>query len=277
MRLRGASRGSGVLALLALSGAALPAQTNGARSVSAAGSGRLREHAIPSPATTASRVRGAVNLDGRLDEPFWAGLSPATDFRQHEPHEGEPATQRTEIRIGFDANAIYVGARMFDTEGAAGVRSRLARRDDFVTSDWIELVFDTYHNHLGRTSFAVNPAGVRRDAGNAVEFTDESWDPVWQAAAAIDSSGWTAELRIPFSQLRFGPDSVQTWGLQVWRTASRLNELSMWSFWRRNEAGGPGAVRPPPRAPGSGAAPRPARAVALRGEPVQRAQAGRPG
>jgi hypothetical protein len=197
-------------------------------------------HALPSPTVHAAPRAAPITLDGRLDEPIWATVEPATDFRQTDPREGEPASQRTEIRILYDDQALYLGARMFDSLGAAGVRTRLVRRDgSYSSSDYIQFVFDTYHNHLGRTIFAVNPSGVKQDAGQASEFTDSSWDPVWEVSTAIDSLGWTAEFRIPFSQLRFARDSVQTWGMQVWRQESRLNETSMWSFWGKTETGGP--------------------------------------
>ena len=195
-------------------------------------------HVVPAPAARAVSLSGPVVLDGRLDEGIWATIEPLSGFRQSQPNDGEPATQRTEVRFAFDDDAIYVGARMYDTEGAAGIRSRLVRRDQETASDRLDIIFDTYHNHIGRTSFSVNPSGVRYDAGQASEHTDPSWDPVWEAKTAIDEEGWTAELRIPFSQLRFPTDSVQTWGLQVWRIASRTNEISMWSHWGRNEPGG---------------------------------------
>jgi len=197
-------------------------------------------HALPSPTVHAAARSGPITLDGRLDEAAWAAAEPATSFRQNDPHEGEPASQRTEIRIIYDEEALYLGARMFDSLGASGVRTQLARRDaSYSSSDYIEFVFDTYHNHLGRTIFAVNPSGVKQDAGQAAENADPSWDPVWEVKTAIDSLGWTAEFRIPFSQLRFARDSVQTWGMQVWRQETRLNELSMWSFWGKTETGGP--------------------------------------
>ena len=197
-------------------------------------------HSIPSPRVVAGRRTSDITLDGRLNDPAWSTVEPATGFRQAQPKTGEPSTQRTEIRLLYDDDAIYVGARMFDDQGAAGVRSQLVRRDqDASNSDLIEVIFDTYHNHIGRTIFSVTPSGSKQDAGQATEFADPSWDPVWEVKTEIDSLGWSAEFRIPFSQLRFPRDSVQSWGMQVWRTESRLNEISMWSYWGPDESGGP--------------------------------------
>jgi len=196
--------------------------------------------AIPFRSVRAVRVEGRIELDGRLDESTWLIAPPATGFRQAQPNEGRPATLRTEVHFAFDRNAIYVGARMYDDLGAAGVRSRLVRRDRSAEADELSIVFDTFHDHLGQTRFSVNPSGVRGDAfGPGGAEPDPSWDPVWQVETRIDSLGWTAEARIPFSQLRFPRDSAQTWGLQIVRQVSRLNEWSRWAFWRLNEVGGP--------------------------------------
>ena len=101
-------------------------------------------HALPSPTVVAGRRTSDITLDGRLDEPAWSAVQPATDFRQAQPKPGEPATQRTEIRLLFDEDAIYIGARMFDDQGAAGVRTQLVRRDESPSSsDQIEFVLDT--------------------------------------------------------------------------------------------------------------------------------------
>jgi hypothetical protein len=194
----------------------------------------------PPRAVVASESPSPIELDGLLAEPAWRDALPATGFVQTQPDEGEPATQRTEVRFIFDVDAVYVGARMYDDLGSAGITTRLVRRDGHSNSDLLTIVFDTFHDHLGRTSFSINPAGVKSDAlGPGGAWPDPSWDPVWQAATQIDSLGWTAELRIPFSQLRFPQDSVQTWGLQVERFVSRLNEYTQWAFWRSNESGGP--------------------------------------
>src|SRR5256886_6321871 len=145
---------------------------------------------------------------------------------------------------------------MFDDQGAAGVQTRLVRRDGTANADYLEVIFDTYHDHIGRLFFMVNPSGVRYDANGLGGGEDPSWDPVWEVKTAIDSLGWTAEMRIPFSQLRYPATAEdQTWGLQIWRQENRLNELSQWSFWGLTEIGGPPPLRDLqglviPRAPG---------------------------
>lgn len=197
-------------------------------------------HPTPPPEVRAVELHEEIHLDGKLDEAVWHTAPVATAFRQAQPHEGEPATQRTEVRFAYDDAAIYVGARMYDDSGARGVQTRLVRRDANADADYLEVIFDTYHDHIGRLFFTVNPSGVRGDANGLGGGSDDSWDPVWEVKTAIDSLGWTAEIRIPFSQLRY-PSSTgeQTWGLQIWRQENRLNELSQWSFWHLNESGGP--------------------------------------
>ncbi|MHB1313340.1 MAG: DUF5916 domain-containing protein [Gemmatimonadaceae bacterium] len=188
-----------------------------------------------------------VVIDGRLDEAAWAAATPITTLRQYKPTEGAPASLATDVRILYDDRAIYVGARLSDPLGRAGIRAPRARRDQLLdgngdngafnslTSDKLVIQLDPFHNHLDEALFEINPAGVRGESFNG----DDSWDPVWEVATHVDSGGWTAELRIPYSQLRFSRDSVQRWGLQVWRYVDRLNERDMWSFRRQNESSGP--------------------------------------
>jgi Domain of unknown function (DUF5916)/Carbohydrate family 9 binding domain-like len=197
-------------------------------------------HATPPREVRAVRVQSGIHLDGKLDEPAWQTAPAATGFRQSQPEDGKPATQRTEVRFLFDGAAIYIGARMFDSLGAEGVRTRLVRRDGSADADKLTVVFDTYHDHLGTTEFSVNPSGVRWDAsGLGGSAPDDSWDPVWEVKTRIDSVGWTAEIRIPFAQLRYPTAPEQTWGLQVVRLEARLNERSNWVWWPLNQAGGP--------------------------------------
>jgi hypothetical protein len=120
------------------------------------------------------------------------------------------------------------------------VKAVLARRDALLnggnlTSDEIAFVFDTFRDKNSRNWFQLNPLGVKGDHKDG----DASYDPVWEGASHIDSLGWTAEFRIPFSQVRFSRATEQVWGMQVWRTTDRLNEQDMWAFWRSNEYGGP--------------------------------------
>jgi hypothetical protein len=197
-------------------------------------------HRVPVPQATAARREGQIVLDAKLDEPAWRAASPITAFTQFDPEEGRPATQRTEVRILYDDDALYVGAKMYDDQGAAGVTTRLVRRDAPFDSDFLDIEIDGYHDHLSRALFTVNPSGSKGDQiGVGTSCCDESWDPVWEAATHIDSDGWTAEVRIPYSQLRFSRDSVQVWGLQIGRLIKRRDEGDVWSFTRKNEAGGP--------------------------------------
>ncbi|MDP9201699.1 MAG: carbohydrate binding family 9 domain-containing protein, partial [Gemmatimonadota bacterium] len=215
--------------LFAASAASAPAQQT------------TRSQNDPRPVARAALRQGEVTIDGRLDEPAWAGATSITEFVQSTPDEGKPPSQRTELRILYDAGAIYIGARMYDSLGSKGVRSALARRDQVMngdnnlTSDKIAVVFDTFRDKNSRSWFELNPDGVKGDHQNG----DPSYDPVWEGATKVDSLGWTAEFRIPFSQLRFSRQSQQLWGMQIWRTIDRRNEQDMWAFWRNNEYGGP--------------------------------------
>ena len=211
-------------------------------------------HPTPPLEVRAVPLQGAFKLDGRLDDSVWQVAPAATGLRQSHPigaavSAGDPATQRTEVRFAYDDAALYVGARMFDDSGTRGVRTRLARRDADVSSDYLQVIFDTYHDHIGRLLFWVNPSGVKQDANGLGGGGDRSWDPVWEVQTTIDSLGWTAEMRIPFSQLRYPETSdEQTWGLQIWRQENRLNELSQWAWWGLEETGGPAWPGDPSRA-----------------------------
>lgn len=208
-------------------------------------------HASAAPAAQATRLAGTVSVDGRLDEAVWQTIPAITQLYQFRPTEGAPPTERTEVRIAYDDEAIYVAARMFDSQPDKIV-GRLARRDADTGSDLILIQFDPYHNHNGDASFSLNPAGARWDGGNG----DVSWDPVWEGKAYIDSLGWTAEMRIPFSQLRFRPGSNAPWGFQIERYIQRTNETAVFSFWPSNESGGPSrwghisGIASPSRVPG---------------------------
>ena len=189
----------------------------------------------------AVRTQTSIGVDGRLDEPVWAEAPAITDFIQSNPAEGEPGTQPTEFRVAFDDNAIYIGAMLYDSFPISG---RLARRDmgagDF---DYITINLDSYHDHETSYSFSVNPSRSRRDAvsssgGGGGGGGDTSWDPVWEVATQITELGWSAEVRIPFSQLRFSPDEEQVWGIQLNRNIHRNQERLAYPFTPTLERGG---------------------------------------
>ncbi len=224
--------GGATLLLLALFAAPLSAQ---ARADSAGARETTHAAAHARPTAVAVHRSGLIHLDGHLDEPAWQEASPVTGFTQQEPDEDAAPTQRTLVRFLYDDDALYIGARMKDSRAPGGITARLARRDDDPQSDELQVDLDPYHDRLHHVQFDVDPAGWRGDSDDG----DDSWDPVWEAATSVDSGGWTAEIRIPFSQLQFSSDSVQTWGLELTRLIHRSQEKDLWSFYRLDQTGGP--------------------------------------
>jgi len=193
--------------------------------------------AVP-PSVTAVAMNRPPALDGRLDDPVWALATPLVGLLQTDPDEGAPVSEATEVRFLYDASALYVGARLFDV-AAPQIVSRLGRRDASTHSDEFRLLVDSYHDHRTAFEFIVNPAGVKKDVlmGGDGDFSDNSWDPVWEAATSVDSLGWTVEMRIPFSQLRFSQAPEQVWGVRCMRWIERKNELALFPFVGKTESG----------------------------------------
>jgi hypothetical protein len=181
---------------------------------------------------------GSIRLDGRLDEPVWSAVEPATGFTQQAPADGQPATERTEVRVAYDEGALYVGARMYDSEPSRIV-AELGRRDGGGSDDHFEFSVDSYHDHRTAFFFKVNSLGVKSDAvySDDGEGMDSSWDPVWEAATSRDSLGWTAEIRIPLSQLRYSSAPAQVWGIDFNRHIRRKGEDVLWAYRSRDDDG----------------------------------------
>lgn len=180
----------------------------------------------------------SVDLDGWLNEEVWQKADVASGFTQREPADGSPATERTEVRVLYTSGAIYVGVRAFDSQPEE-IRAELARRDGQSQSDEITIYFDSYHDRRTAFEFTVNPRGSIRDVyyfGDSPENSDDSWDPVWEVRTAIDSDGWTAEFRIPLTQLRFDRGKT-TWGFQVYRRIQRKAEEVYWAPYSKEASG----------------------------------------
>ena len=177
-------------------------------------------------------VSDAIRVDGSLDEREWGRADKASGFIQSAPQPGAPASQQTEVSIVYDQEAIYVGARLFDVPDS--IVARLARRDEAVFSDWFYVALDTYDDNRTAFVFGVNPRGMQRDLLIFDDTREDSeWDAVWQVATRRDSLGWTAEFRIPISQLRFrlpsDPRQELTWGVNFWRRIARREEMNAWA------------------------------------------------
>ncbi len=203
----------------------------------AAGSAR----AAPSPdqalVPPAHRASTPIVVDGRLDEPAWHEATALGDFLQRDPNQGEPATEPTDLRLLFDDRALYVGARLRD-DAADRIVRQLSRRDAVPEADSFTLFLDPHHDGRTGVVLQVSAAGVQRDAAIYDDnFEDDTWDAVWESAVKVDGAGWTVEMRIPFSQLRFPTAPGHAWGVNARRIVYRKNESSWLVLVPKNENG----------------------------------------
>ena len=195
-------------------------------------------------------ISRAPTIDGRLDDEAWRDAAPFTGFVQRELNEGAAVSERTEVRIVTDGEALFVGAWLFDREPAGIVPGEKIRDVTLTNSDYFGFILDTYLDRQNGFIFATTPAGVEYDgqvakegegggifqqgqtraqAGSMGGF-NLNWDGSWTVATSRDSLGWYAEFRVPFSTLRYGGGALQTWGLNLVRSIRRRNEESFWSF-----------------------------------------------
>lgn len=219
-------------ALLALDGEPGLGQTLSMDTTDGGGAGAASEIAL------AVRAVEAPDVDGRLDEAVWSSARPLDGFVQREPNEGEPAPYATEVRFVYTEEALYVGARMAADPGT--VRADVTRRDDTGNAERLVVSLDTYLDRRTAYTFVVTAAGTRVDwyhASDSENAQDYSFDPVWEAATRLDADGWTAELRIPFSQLRFSRSPEQVWGVNVVRVREAQQEETFWRLVGREQAG----------------------------------------
>jgi len=193
---------------------------------------------LPAPrGVTATRADRPPVIDGRDDDAVWKQATPVTGFQEWRPTEGGPPKLPTEAKIAYDAANFYVFVRAFDPHPDS-IITVLARRDYFTPSDMVWLFLDSYHDRRTGFEFGVNPSGVKLDAqifndGNE----DFAWDAVWDVATRVDSLGWTAEFRIPLSQLPYGRQRTHTFGLTVDRDLYRYSQRVSWPLFRQSQAG----------------------------------------
>ncbi len=188
-----------------------------------------QEAVAPPPRRTydAARAGTAPQVDGRIDDASWQDVPWTGDFLQREPKEGVAPSQQTQFKVLYDDDALYFAFRAFDDPKT--VSPLLSRRDRF-PGDWVEVNIDSYADRRTGFSFTLSLSGTRGDEFISQDGNrwDTTWDPIWEGATAIDAEGWTAEMRIPLSQLRFSGAAEQTWGLQVQRRIFRQEERSTW-------------------------------------------------
>ena len=200
----------------------------------------VRGTTVPKQALATPVEEDAVRVDGVLDEAVWRDARWFSDFRQKEPEEGGEPSERTEVAIVFDEHALYVAARLFHSDPEA-IGSELSRRDDIgPRSETFTVSLDTYRDRRTAYTFVVTAAGVRVDwhaRDDSENDRDWTFDPIWQAGTRIGDQGWTAEMRIPFSQLRFNEGSGQPWGLNVSRWIPARQESDYWVYVPRDETG----------------------------------------
>jgi Domain of unknown function (DUF5916)/Carbohydrate family 9 binding domain-like len=182
-----------------------------------------------------------ITIDGRLEELVWQRAEPATDFKQSDPRNGEPATERTEIRIVFNRDTLYIGAQLYDSDPAGLLGNQMVRDGFLASDDRFMWVLDPFNDQRSGYYFEINPGGAMGDAqlvastsGNVGMTQNRAWDGIWLARVRRHNQGWTVEVEIPFRTLNFNPDG-KTWGANFQRTVRRKNEESVWTAWGRDQ------------------------------------------
>lgn len=208
-----------------------------------AGLSLLSAQSVPGRKSIAAvRTGEAPTIDGKIDEPVWQNANVAADFVQYSPFGGEKASLDTEVRLLYDDEAIYIAAIMYDTSPDSIIRD-LGKRDsdNDLNADFFYIDISTFNDGLNGETFKVSASGVQSDmkarsSDSMFGHGDRNWDAVWYSSVVINESGWVAEIKIPFSALRFSSNAAQTWGVNFWREIRRTREVSSWNYVDR-EAG----------------------------------------
>jgi len=178
----------------------------------------------------AYRINTSIKIDGKLDESEWVKAPDANNFIQHEPYNGAKPTEQTVVKVLFDNDAIYIGARMFDSNPNKIYRELGQRDNSNLKSDVFALFISPYNDGINYLEFIVAASGVQTDVKATGEDEESSWDAVWMSEVSFDEKGWVVEMKIPFSALRFSQNNIQNWGINFARLIKRYNEWSSWNF-----------------------------------------------
>lgn len=186
---------------------------------------------------TAVRTQQNINVDGNLDEDSWKSAQWNDDFHMYYPYDNKKPSEETKFAIIYDEDFVYVAIKALDSDPGSITR-RLTRRDN-LDGDWIGIQFDSYNDLQTAYAFNVSVAGTKRDVfiSDDGHSEDDSWDPIWWVETSVTSQGWEAEMKIPFSQLRFVNSYEQTWGVQIERYIHRHEEISLWNHKKRDDPG----------------------------------------
>ncbi|TFH01961.1 MAG: hypothetical protein E4H13_03450 [Calditrichales bacterium] len=185
----------------------------------------------------AHRATSAILVDGILNETVWSQKEGISNFTQRNPNEGQPATFKTEVHIFYDDEALYIGARMHDPSPDS-IIARLGRKDDLIKADAFYMFIDPYNDKRSGYYFALNAAGTFYDGVMYNdEWNDNSWDGIWEGKVSINESGWTAEMRIPYSQISFVKTDQTIWGINFNRDIARINEEDFLVFTPKDGSG----------------------------------------
>jgi len=180
-----------------------------------------------------------IRLDGRLDDAAWQAAPAARGFSVWEPDRGTAPKEQTVFKVAYDEGAVYFGVACLKNDPATKISATLTRRDKLSNSDVVAIYIDPYHDHTTGYTFKVNPLGVQLDSYiyNNGDGQDDDWDAVWEAETSRDDQGWYAEIRIPFSAIRYRSGENMAWGLNVWRYIQALGQDTAWHTWDRKQAG----------------------------------------
>ena len=193
---------------------------------------------IPKRIYTTKKLVKKPLIDGyiKADE-GWDVVEWSSDFTEKDPDEGTPPAYQTKFKVIYDTKYLYIAIRAYDAEPEK-IESRLSRRDGFA-GDRVNVIIDSYHDKRTAFVFTTTAAGVKGEefASQNGNNWDDSWNPIWYTNAKVDDKGWTAEMKIPFSQLRFGKAKEQVWGFNINRTIFRLQERSLWQRIPNDQAG----------------------------------------